>query len=389
MALVPFRYTARSLFVRLSATLLTVFGIAATVAVVASILSLQQGFARLFEDSGRPDVYVFLRPGSSSEGLSGFTRRGSDHLLKSLPEVATDDAGQPLAAAECFLAVRREKVGGGETNVAIRGVQPASFTISGSRLRILEGRRARDGADEVIVGRKLVDRIENCRVGETIVLNTTPFVVTGIFSDGGPSESEIWGDADRIMSALERPTFNRIVARLKPDVDIEAFVERMEVDPIQPAAVQSEEEYYARQVGTITVALIFLASLLGAIMGVAAIFTATNTMLAAVGARTHEIGILLSIGFGPLAVFLSFLFEALLLGLIGGVIGAAIVLPLNGVETGTANFDSFTEVAFAFRISGFVLGTAILFATGLGLIGGLIPAWRASRLLPTEAMRRG
>ena len=142
------------------------------------------------------------------------------------------------------------------------------------------------------------------------------------------------------------------------------------------------------QTEALSFVLIFLSGFLGLIMGIAAVFTATNTMLSAIGARTHEIGILLASGFRPFPIFLSFLFEATLLGLLGGLAGALFVLPLNGIETGTTNFATFTEVAFAFRVTLPVLETAILFSLDLGVIGGAWPAWRAARLRPTEALRR-
>ena len=125
------------------------------------------------------------------------------------------------------------------------------------------------------------------------------------------------------------------------------------------------------------------------IMGVAAVFTATNTMLAALASRTHEIGVLLSIGFRPFPIFLSFLMEAVILGLLGGLVGVLLTLPLSGIETGTTNFQTFTEVAFAFRVTPSVLTTAVSFALVLGLIAGAWPAWRAAHMDPVDAMRRG
>jgi putative ABC transport system permease protein len=152
--------------------------------------------------------------------------------------------------------------------------------------------------------------------------------------------------------------------------------------------VQSERAYLAAQTQALSAILNVLGGFLAVVMGIAAVFTATNTMQAALAARTHEIGILLSVGFRPLGVFLSFMFEALLLGLLGGAVGVLIVWPLNGIETGATNFDSFTEVAFAFRLTPRVLVTAVVFAVGLGLCGGALPAWRAARLNPVDALRR-
>jgi len=388
VALVPLSYNLRSLLVRWSATLLTVFGIGATVAVLAGVLALQQGFETLFTASGREDVIVFLRQGATNEGDSVFTLERSQILTKSLEEAESLNEGEPLIAGEMYLAVRRFKIDGGETNVPIRGVSPRSFDIYGDGVRQVEGRRFASGADEVIVGRKLVERIRDCQVGATLTLNTTPFKVVGVFDSDGPFSSEIWGDRDRIGEALERPVMNRVVAILKPGTDLEALKQRMDADPQVPSKVMTEKEYLTSQTEALSFVLRRLGLFLAIVMGTAAVFTATNTMLAALAARTYEIGILLAIGYRPYAIFLSFLFEALVLGLAGGAVGCLLALPLNGVDTGAMNFQTFTEVAFAFRVTPEVMVTAVVFALILGLVGGTWPALRAASMRPTEAMRR-
>lgn len=388
MRFVPFSYNAKSLLVRKSSTLLTVVSVGATVAVLSGVLALQQGFETLFRATGREDVAVFLRPGATSEGESAFTVEDTAILVKETPEILVAEDGLPLAGAELFLAVRLDKQSGGETNVPIRGVEDASFAIHGADVRIVQGERFRPGSDEVIVGKKLVQRIEGCQVGQVIQLNTTPFRVVGVFEHDGPFASEIWGDLERLARALERPVYSRVIAAVQPGSDLELLSERMEAHPRTPCKVQSERDYLASQTKMLSGVLRGLGSFLAFIMGLAAVFTATNTMQAALAARAHEIGVLLSLGFRPVAIFLAFQLEALLLGLLGGVLGALFVLPLNGVETGTTNFQTFTEVAFAFRISPQVIATAILFSLLLGLFGGALPAWRAALLDPVQALRR-
>lgn len=388
MKLVPITYNLRSLLVRRGPTVLTILGIAATVATVAGVLALQQGFASLYAETGRADLAVVLRPGATSEGVSAFTREGAARIVKGTPEFAEGVDGQPLASLECFLAVRRFRVDGGETNVPLRGVQPATFALRGDEIRISEGRNLVPGADEVIVGRAITGRIRDCGLGDVLTINVTPFKVVGIFECDGPFESEIWGDFDRMLSALERFGPNRVLAKLRPDADVTALDERMRADRETAAAVQTERAYLSGQTEFLSALLIFLGSFLGIVMGIAAVFTATNTMLSAIAARTYEIGILSATGFRPFSIFLSFLFESLVVGLVGGVIGALLVLPLNGLQTGTTNFQTFTEVAFGFRITPTVIQTAIGFSLVLGVLGGTWPAWRAARLKPTEALRR-
>ncbi len=432
MALVPVSYNLRSLWVRRSATLLTVIGLGATVAVIVGILALRQGFESLYSESGQRDVTVLLRTGVARETESWFTRERADILMKSAPEFAQAEGGAPLASAEITLALRLPKSDGGETNVPVRGVQPNTFAIRGGEPRIVEGRRFEFGNDEVVVGKKLVNRVQDCRIGDTLLINVTPFRVVGVFEGAGPAESEIWGDLERISAALARTGFNRIIAKVRDDAVPEAtrretfdainaqreraradgagdpFQDyasvpaspdevdwrhvlriRLEGDPQVPAEVLAEPVFLANQSKIFSGVLFGLVGFLATVMGVAAVFTAANTMLAALAARTKEVGILKSIGFRPLPIFASFLFESLLLGLFGGIVGTLLALPLNGIETGTTNWDTFTEVAFAFRITPGVVATAIVYALGLGLVGGAWPAWRAARMLPTEALRRG
>lgn len=388
MAFVPLTYNLRSLWVRRSATLLTVLGIAATVAVLAGVLALQQGFETLFTENGRDDIIVFLRQGSTNEGDSVFSRERAEILMKSLPEIEWPADQAPLVSAEMYLAIRRNKIGGGETNVPIRGVQMRTFDIIGEPLKIIAGRKFQQGTDEVIIGRKLADRIEHCQLDDVLQINTTPFKVVGIFDHDGPFKSEIWGDRDRMAEALERPVFNRVIAKLKPGTDLKELAARMDSDVQVPCKVMTEREYMTSQTTAMSFVLKALGFFLALIMGIAAVFTATNTMLAALAARTYEIGILLSLGFKPFAIFVSFLFESLVLGLVGGLVGCLLTLPLNGVDTGTMNFQTFTEVAFAFRITPAVLVTAVTFSLVLGLVGGTWPALRAALMRPTQAMRR-
>lgn len=388
MKLVPFTYNLRSLWVRRSATLLTVLGIGATVAVLCGVLALQQGFASLFTEHGRDDIIVFLRQGATNEGDSVFSRERCAILTKSLQEAEVPPEEPPLISAEMYLAVLREKAGGaGQTNVPIRGVQMRSFDIIGDNLKIVAGRRFALGTDEIIVGRKLVDRVADCHLGDVLTLNTTPFKVVGVFSHDGPFESELWGDRDRLAEALERPVFNRVIAKLRPGTDLAALRERLDEDPQTPCQVMTEREYFAKQTTAMSFVLRMLGVFLGVVMGIGAIFTATNTMLAALAARTHEIGILLALGFRPYAIFTSFLLESLFLGLVGGAVGCLLALPLNGVDTGAMNFQTFTEVAFAFRVTPEVMITAVTFALALGLAGGTWPALRAALMRPTNAMR--
>jgi ABC-type antimicrobial peptide transport system permease subunit len=389
MALVPFSYNVRSLLVRSGNTWLCIVSIAATVAVLAGILSLQQGFTTLFQERGREDLVVLLRTGATSEGESAFDRERAQIALKELPEIAAAPDGKPLISAELYAAALLSRRDGGETNVPLRGVQPATYTIHGDAFRIVQGEALQPGTDQVVVGKALSERMRNCQVGDVLQINCTPFRVVGVFESKGAYQTEVWADVERLQQALKVEHYSRILGVLKPGVTAKALGQRLETDKRIPAKAMNEREYLAKQTGALTSLFQFLGTFLSVVMGLAAVFTGTNAMLSALAARTHEIGILLATGFRPFAVFLSFLFEAALLGLFGGLIGVVAVLPFNGMQTGTTNMATFTEVSFSFRTTPLAMGIAVGFAIGLGLVGGAFPAWRASRLLPTQALRRG
>ena len=384
----PLAYTFRNVVVRRSSAALTAFGIAMTVAVFAGVLSLRAGFEQLYKPRGDAHIAVYMRPGAVSEGESALPRDQTDILIKERPEIDRDDKGHPLAAAEIFLAVYMEKLGGGTTNTPLRGVQPASITLQGERLQLVEGRWMEFGTNEVVVGKPLVSRMKGCQLGGTLMLNMTPFKVVGVFEHPGAEGGEIWGDADRFLDALDRTLFSRVVARVAPGTDFKALTATMEHDERAPTQVLSEPDYLSKQTEMSGGMLAFLAGLLTIIMGAAAVLGSINTMLASVAARTHEVGVLLAIGYSRFSIFLTFLFESALIGLIGGALGLLLALPFDGLETGMANWNTFTDVSFAFQLTPELALTSFILAFVLGLIGGTLPALRAASLKPVEAFRQ-
>lgn len=395
---VPLSYNLRSMFVRRTATLLTVLGIGATVAIFAGVLALQQGFVTMFTQGGRTDVAVFLRPGATGENDSQFRRDLGLKLIKQAPEIEVGPNG-PLASMECYFAALKPRLDGGEVNVPMRGVQPQTFEIRGAEIQLASGRLFTPGTDEIIVGSKLTDRIQNCRVGDVLQLNTTPFRVVGVFEHEGAYASEIWGDLDRFLATLDRYGPNRVIAKIVPSAVIGdpdaaggpepgSLAARLKNDTEVPAKAMSERQFLESQTKRLGGILQFLGLALAIVMGVGAVLTAINTMLSAISSRTAEIGILLSLGFRPLPIFLSFFAESVALCLLGGVAGCLMALPFNGIETGTMNGNTFTEVAFAFKVNDTVLISAVTFSLVLGVLGGLWPALRACLMTPTQALRR-
>jgi len=383
----PLKYVARNVVVRRASAAFSALGIAMTVAVFTGVLALDRGFAQLYVPRGSVERAIYLRPGATSEGESALRREQVEILLKERPEIVRDEAGRPLAAAESYLAVYMEKRSGGTTNVPLRGIQPASITLRGDGLRLVEGRWPEWGRDEVVVGEPLVRRMRDCELGQEIRLNLTPFRVTGVFASDGADGGEIWGDADRMMEALQRPMFQRVIAVVQPGTDFEALRAELAEDPRTPLSLFSEADYLKRQTVFTGATLQVLAGFLTLIMGISAVLGAVNTMLASVAARTHEIGVLLAIGYSRVSIFLAFMLEAALIGLVGGVLGLLIALPFDGFETGMNNFNTFTDVSFAFTLTPELALKAFLLAFGLGLLGGTLPALRAASLRPVEALR--
>jgi len=384
----PITYTLRNIAVRRTAAIFTALGIAMTVAVFAGVLSLRAGFEQLYKPRGDADIGIYMRPGAASEGESAIPRDQTEILVKERPEIEHAADGHPLAAAELFLAIYLEKLDGGTTNTPLRGIRPASIELQGDRLKLVEGRWLTFGTDEVVVGSPLPGRMANCKVGDTLKLNMTPFKVVGVFEHPGAEGGEIWGDVDRFLAALDRTLFSRVVARLKPGTDFEALTHELEHDERVPTQLQSEPQYLAAQTEMSGGMLNFLAVLLTIIMGAAAVLGSINTMLASVAARTHEVGVLRAIGYSRLSIFLTFLFESALIGLIGGVLGLLLALPFDGLQTGMANWNTFTDVSFAFRLTPELALTSFILAFALGLIGGTLPALRAASLKPVEAFRQ-
>jgi ABC-type lipoprotein release transport system permease subunit len=389
MRFVPLRYPLRSIAVRWSSSLFAALGIGLTVAVLGGVLALRAGFAALLQDTGRDDVGVYLRPASQSETESLVRYPDDVRRLTTRPEIARDAAGTPIAASESSLGIFLPKSdGSGTALVSIRGVEPASLVVHGERLKVVAGSMLRFGTDEVVVGRPLTRRIGSTGIGETIQINLTPFKVVGHFEHPGAYGSEIWGDVIRIGEATKRSFRQRVVAVWRDGTDASAVARELESDKLVPMKVQTEREYYRAQTAILGGVLSVLAVFLTSVMGAAAVLGAVNTMLAAVGARTREVGVLVSLGYRGFAVFVSFLVEAALIGFAGAAIGCLLVLPINGIETGTTNFATFTEIAFAFQVTPRLLLTSATVAVVLGVLGGAIPAWRASRLQPTAALRR-
>jgi putative ABC transport system permease protein len=383
------RYNLRSLVVRRGATVLSTLSIGFSVGILVLVLALARGFELSLSGTGRADNLIAMRQGATSEGESGLSRNAA-RLLRAWPGVATSRDGEPLAAPECYAALNLAKADGGTANFSLRGVSLASFEIRDFAV-VREGRRFQPGTHEVVVGKALLGRIKGCRVGGALELQDQVWPVVGALdSQGGAYDSEIWCDAEVFLQALNRPIYQTVILRRAapaPAVGPDPLAAALEADQRLGVKVMTEPDYFASQSGMLGGVLKFVGYFIAGIMATGAAFGTAVTLLASLSERTREIGTLLALGFRPWQVLVGFLVEALLLGLAGGIVGVLLALPVNNVATGTMNWQTFTEQAFAFHITADVVVAAVTFSTLVGVLSGLIPAWKASRVPPSVALR--
>ncbi len=365
-----------------------VFGIAGVVAVLVGVLSIAAGFRRAMTVSGAADAAIVLRSGADSEMVSGFTRE-STRIIADAPGVARTPEG-PLASAELFVIINLPKRStGSDVNVPLRGVEPAAFRVHG-QVRMVEGRAFAPGKNEVIVGVGAAREFAGLDVGRSLLVGSREWPVVGVFSAGGAAaESEIWTDAPVLQAAYDRgDTFQSVYARLDSPGAFTAFKDAVTTDPRMNAEVMRLSEYYANQSTGVTTLITTLGFLIATLMAVGAVFGALNTMYSSVSARTREIATLRALGFGGGAVVVSVMVESIVLALGGGGFGAALAYFIfNGFHAATMNWQSFSQITFAFAVTPQLLAQGVVWATAIGLIGGLLPALRAARQPIAAALR--
>lgn len=384
----PLYYNVRNLRVRWQVTLLSVFGIALVVAVFTVLMSMSEGFRLAFRETGREDNAIVIQRGSASE-LTSAVPLSQRNMIVVDERVARGADGQPLASWEWVIVIGLPKKTDGQmTNVTIRAVIPKTFEVRGG-IEVVEGRGFTPGLDEVIVGRKIADRIKGLEVGGTVKYQKKEFKIVGLFRSAGEAfESEIWGDFDTFGAIFQRGAgSNSLVVRMKDSSQISELDKWIRAQPQMQLQAVSERKYYQDQAGPLASILKVLAQGVSLIMGIGAVFGAMNTMYAIVAARTREIGTLRALGFARRAILLAFVIESVFLALVGGALGCLLAVPMNGFAAGTGQTQSFSEIAFAFRITPETLAAAMVFAALMGLVGGLLPSLRAARLPITSALR--
>ena len=386
---IPLSYNARSLIQRPVSTAFTALGIALVVAVFIGMLALANGFRSALIRTGSMQNVLILRRGADSEMSSSMDRQ-SVSILASSPHVATGGDGRPMVSPEAYVVIPLPRKGGDTTamaNVVVRGVSSAAWTVR-SNVQIVAGRRPESGRTEICVGEKMAGRFNHTGVGETLRFAGRDWTVACRFTAGGSAfESEIWGENEQILPVFRGENFQSVTFRLKDPAAFEEAKRTLEADKRVTVDVHRESDFYTQQSQLLGRILEILAIMITSIMAVGAIFGAINTMYAAVAARSSEIAVLLTLGFHPRSVLASFLAESALIAVVGGVIGALLALPINGLITSTTNWASFSEIAFTFRVTPGLLLAGMAFAVVMGLVGGYFPARRAARMAVVQALR--
>jgi putative ABC transport system permease protein len=372
---------------RWSTSLVIVVGIAGVVAVLTAILAMGEGFRATLGQAGKPDQVMVLRSGATSELTSGLERETVD-LVKGSAGLARNARGEVMASAEILVIADLPRRGTGTlANAPIRGVQGGAFELR-PEVRIVAGRVFEPGPRELIVGRGAASQFQGLEIGSRLAFRDADWTVVGIFeADGGVHESELWGDAETVMSAYRRGGFQSVTAQLESPESLAILQAALADDPRLNVEAQTLRSYYAGQSRQMSLLINVLGYAIGYIMAVGALFGALNTMYAAVSTRSREIATLRALGFGGGAIMASVLLEATLLALIGGVVGGGLTwLVFNGYTVSTLGAN-FSQVAFDFRVTGSLLAQGLWWALAIGLLGGLAPAWRAVRQPVTAALR--
>ena len=384
------QFNLRTIWQRKGSSAAALFGIAGVVAVLVGVLSIAQGFRAVMNASGKPDTALILRSGADTEMMSGLTR-DTTRIIADIEGIARSAEGA-LASAELFVIINLAKRSTGtDANVPLRGVEPMAFSVR-SDVTIIQGRPFEWGRNEVIVGSGAVREFEGLELGAQIPVGKEEWTVVGIFeANGGISESEIWTDASVLQPAFRRgSSFQSVYAKLEAPEGFQDFKDRLTTDPRLNVKVVRQDDYYAEQSTAITGLITGLGTLIAGLMGVGAVFGALNTMYSAVSSRTREIATLRALGFGNGPVVISVMVEALVLAIIGGAIGAGLAyVAFDGFRAATMNWQSFSQVAFAFDVTPRLLVRGIFYAAMIGLVGGLFPAIRAARMPVATALREG
>jgi putative ABC transport system permease protein len=385
---IPLIYNVRSVRQRWTSGIVAVLGIAGAVGVFVAMLSMAHGFRATLVASGSPGNAIVLRAGPTAEMYSALLI-DQVRIIENAPGVARDADGPLVSPEVVVVAAFPLRKTGTDANVQIRGVSPRVLEVR-DKVRITQGRMFNAGLNELIAGRNVAGTYAGLELGRSVKFGGGTWTVVGIFDAGGSAfDSELWCDALVLNQVYKRPTnvFQSVTVHLTSESAFGEFKDALTSDPRLNVQTERERTYYERNSQALTTMITVLGTLVAFIMGIGAVFGALNTMYSAVSERTREIATMRALGFGGAAVVASFVFESVFIAGLGGLLGCAAVIPLNGWTTGTINFQTFSHLAFAFRVTPGLMGLGVAFALLMGLVGGLPPAVRAVRRPVAAALR--
>ena len=373
---------------RFGSSAVAVVGIAGVVVVLVAVLSIAEGFSAAMRAAGSPDRALVMRSGADTEMTSGLGGPETE-IIKQAPGLVRDGQAA-VASAELFVIIDLPKRSTGTSaNVPLRGIEPAATAVRGE-VSMVEGRMLQFGTNEVVVGRAAAGQFAGLEVGSTIRSGQLTWQVVGMFeADGSVAETEVWCDSKTLQGAYRRGnSYQSVLARLESPEAFDTFKAWLTANPQVNVSVQRETDYYAEQSTTLTNLIRTIGFAIASLMAIGAIFGAILTMYTAVASRAREIATLRALGFNAAAVMVSVLAESLTLAALGGLAGGLLALiAFNGYQTSTINFQTFSQVAFAFRVTPALLVLGVIWSLFMGLIGGLFPAVRAARLPIPSALR--
>jgi len=383
---IPLRYNLGSLWVRRTGTAMTIVGIGFTVCIVVIMMALVHGLEATFVDTGQDNQLVVIRQGGLNE-VNSFFMRDLFPTIKFLPGIAKAASGdEPLVVGENVVVINHTRLDGESSNVIVRGTSDLGFVLR-PEVKLIEGRRFRPGLREIAVSRSVSRRFANLGLGQKIRFARSEWTVVGVFDASGTAyDSEIWADYGEVCGDWDRPSYSSALLRAESPEAEQQIIKKIADDQRINLQAIPQKKYYADQTSTAG-GVKALGYFISVVMGIGACFAAMNMMYGAVMARSREVGTLRALGFRRRSILASFLLESVMLGVAGGVIGCLLALPVNGVSTGTANFMTFSEVLFNFRLTPEILLRGLAYSALVGAIGGYLPARRAARMKLIDIMR--
>ncbi len=385
---IPVVYNLRSVRQRWTSSVVAILGIAGTAGVFVAMLSLAHGFKATMMSSGSSDNAIVLRAGANTE-MNGAVTLDDVRLIQDAPGIARDTQGPLLSAEAVMIAPFPLLSTGTDANVQIRGVSPKALEVR-KQVKIIQGRFLKPGLWELVVGRNVSSTYGGLGFGSSVKSGGATWQVVGVFDAGGSAfDSEVWADASVLNQAFKRPEniFQSVTVHLNSPSDFQKFKDAVTTNPKLNVDVDREINYYNKQSQMLTTLITILGLIVSLIMAFGAVVGALNTMYSAVAERSREIATLRAVGFGAGSVVFSFTLEAVLISLIGGVLGCVAVLPLNGFTTSSINWQTFSNLAFAFTITPTLMSWGIVFALAMGIVGGIFPAISAARSPVAPALR--